>query len=85
MKKILMFVMLSVGLFAGELTPTDENVLGTAGDYTFVCNLDTNKVMAISPDDVNYKVIWFNPVTNEDSWLDCKDFDVYSNVYTPSK
>lgn len=85
MKKIVLLLMLVSGLFASTLKPTDDNELGRVGDYTFICADDTNKVWAISPDDVNYKVIWFNPVTNVDSWLDCKDFDVYSNVYTPSK
>ncbi len=82
MKKVVLFILLVSNLFAVKLDYTKDDVLGTAGDYTFVCVMDNNKVWAVGPDNINYKVIWFNPVINEDSWLECKDFDVYSNVYT---
>jgi hypothetical protein len=85
MKKILMFMVLVSGLYATDLTPTDENILGTAGDYTFVCADDTDRVWAVSKEEVNYKVIWFNPKSNKEEWLKCDDYDVYSGVYTPSK
>lgn len=84
MKKVLLFIMLSVSLFARDLKPTEDNSLGTAGKYTFVCADDTNRVWAVSNDDINYKVVWFNQKTNSEEWLKCEDFDLYANVYTPS-
>lgn len=83
MKKVLMLLILSLGLFASNITPSDENELGTIGVYTFVCADDTNRVWAVSKDEMNYKVIWFNHKSNKEEWLKCEDYELYANVYNP--
>ena len=83
MKKVLLFIMLSVSLFARDLKPTEDNSLGIAGKYTFVCADNTNRVWAVSKDEMNYKVIWFNHKSNKEEWLKCEDYELYANVYNP--
>lgn len=83
MKKVLMLLILSIGLFASNITPTDDNELGTIGVYTFVCADDTNRVWAVAKDEMNYKVIWNNHKTSKEEWLKCEDYDLYAIVYNP--
>ncbi len=83
MKRVLLFMMLVSGLFAKDLTPTDENIIGTIGGYTFVCADDTNRVWAVSKNEMNYKVIWLNNKSNKEEWLKCEEYELYANVYNP--
>lgn len=85
MKKVLLFMMLVSGLFAKELNTIDESVLGTVGDYTFVCADDTTRVWAVAKDEMNYKVIWVNIKTSKEEWLKCDDYESYAAIYTDIK
>lgn len=81
MKKIVLLLMLVSGLFASTLKPTDDNELGRVGDYTFICADDTNKVWAVSKEEVNYKVLWVNINDGKEEWLNCNDYESYAAMY----